>query len=78
LNKPNDNHGVKIDTKLEFDRIRFCELLGQKTVPHFGIYGNTIYTLPTLFYPNYGSINITFIGYEYQWIYPTALFRREF
>ena len=42
LHKPPQTYGMKVEEQLEFDRIRFCETLGQKSIPYFGIYGKLL------------------------------------
>ena len=69
LEEPDQTYGIKVDDNLEFDKIPYCDLLGQKSIPFLGIYG-TYYS-----FFSWWCLNA---GYDYQWLYPTAIFRREF
>ena len=43
LEEPDQTYGIKVDDNLEFDKISYCDLLGQKSIPYLGIYGTYYY-----------------------------------
>ena len=64
LNKPMNTFGTQVKSDNLYEKIPLCKVLGQKAVPNFGIYGK-----------ENAKLMKNLIGYDYQWIYPTASFK---
>ena len=73
LQKPANTFGTKAESKVEYDNVKFCQLLGQKALPSLGIYGKYLQSQTSK-----QILTCDILGFEYQWLYLTGAFRREF